>query len=299
MVPAESVLLTAALPKSPVPPVCLREEHHVHTSLSPPLSTADRSALSSWNLMAFALYAASPDPWVRDDIAAANNALATHCARRFVHRGEPFDDLQQVARLGLVLAIDRFDGKRGVPFGAYATATIMGELRRHFRDKTWGVHVPRRPKDLCGAVAGATSALQGDLGRHPTTAEVAARTALTEATVLEVGQAINARWIASLASTTQPVRSLTSMPGGELSDEVVDRVVVGEMLSGLGPRQRQIMELRFYDEFTQSQIAEQMGLSQVHVGRLLAEGLERMRRSAAAKAARSEALARAQFAPSN
>lgn len=266
----------------------------MHVTLYPPPPTADRTILSSWNLMAFAHCTGSPDPWLRDEIASANNALAAHCARRFLHRGEPFDDLQQVARLGLVLAIDRFDGTRGVPFGAYATATIMGELRRYFRDKTWGVHVPRRPKDLCGAVAGATSALQGDLGRHPTISEIAARTALSEATVLEVGMASSARWIASLASTTHAAHSITAKPGAELSDEVVDRVFIDDLLSGLAPRQRRIMELRFYDEYTQSQIAQQLGLSQVHVGRLLAEGLSSMRTTAAATTPRA-----VRAAPSN
>lgn len=250
---------------------------HVTLYPPPPTTTADRAVHSSWNVMAFGLYAAAPDESLRNDIAAANTGLAAQCARQFLHRGEPFDDLQQVARLGLVLAIDRFDGGRGVPFGAYATATMMGELRRHFRDRTWGVHVPRRAKDLCGAVAQATSSLQGDLGRDPSIAEVALRTALTAATVIEVQQALQARRLAPLTATAGPGRSTATSPIIDVSEQVVDTVLVDAMLRGLTDRERLIVQLTFYEERTQAQIAQQLGLSQVHVGRLIAHALVTMR----------------------
>ncbi|MEQ1699521.1 MAG: sigma-70 family RNA polymerase sigma factor [Ilumatobacteraceae bacterium] len=259
----------------------------MHVTLYPPPTNADRVAHSSWNEMAFGRYARTADPSIRDDIAAANTALAAQCARQFLHRGEPFDDLQQVARLGLVLAIDRFDLTRGVPFGAYATATMMGELRRHFRDRTWGVHVPRRVKDVCGAVTDATSTLHGVLGRDPTIAEVAVRTRLTEATVVEVQHALAARRISPLTATALPVHTFGAPPAGDVSESVTDRVLVGEMLGRLGDRDRRILELSFYEELTQAQIAEQLGLSQVHVGRLLAHGLAIMRAAAAVQSAPS------------
>lgn len=260
----------------------------MHVTLYPPPPTnADRAIHSSWNVMAFGLYAASHDARLRDDIAVANTALAAQCARQFLHRGEPFDDLHQVARLGLVLAIDRFDGSRGVPFGAYATATMMGELRRHFRDRTWGVHVPRRAKDLCGAVAEATSTLQGDLGREPTLAEIALRAALTAATVTDVQRAIQARRIAPLTATSGHSGASGLAATSESVDDVIDRVLVGEMLRELATRERLIIELSFYQEFTQAQIAARLGLSQVHVGRLLANGLATMRATAALASAAS------------
>lgn len=254
---------------------------HVTLSLPQPTTTIDRALHSSWNVMAFAMYTESHDQSLRDDIAAANTVLAAQCARRFLRRGEPFDDLHQVARMGLVLAIDRFDPTRGVPFGAYATATMMGELKRHFRDRTWGVHVPRRVKDACGPVATATSVLHGLLGREPTTAEVAASTHLRVATVTEVHLALLARRVSPLTATAQSPRAFSIAPAADDAERVTDRVLLSGMLAGLSARDRRIMELTFFDELTQAQIAARLGLSQVHVGRLLASGLAAMRATAA------------------
>ena len=146
----------------------------------------------AWLVESFDRYSISRDPNLRDEIAEHTLWLATRGARRFADRGEPFDDLVQVARIGLLNAIDRFDPDRGVPFGAYATPTIMGELRRYFRDHTWGVHVSRRAKDLRPAVDAATEMLSKELLRSPRISEIADRMKIPEEAVIEALEANNA-----------------------------------------------------------------------------------------------------------
>jgi RNA polymerase sigma-B factor len=227
-----------------------------------------------WLSVALERFATSRDADLRDQIVEATMWIATRSARRFADRGEPFDDLVQVARLGLIKAVDRFDPVHGVHFGAYATPTILGELRRHFRDHTWSVHVSRRAKDLRPAVNEATDELSRELGRSPAISEVAARVHTTEDAVLEALEANNAYRTRSLdagqdSSWTPPVDA--DYAG------VLDRQVISDLMVRLAPRERTIIHLRFFEELSQAQIAERIGTSQVHVGRLLAATLAQLR----------------------
>jgi RNA polymerase sigma-B factor len=225
-----------------------------------------------WLHDSFDRYSMSRDQALRDQIAEHTLWLATRGARRFADRGEPFDDLVQVARIGLLNAIDRFDPAHGVPFGAYATPTIMGELRRYFRDHTWGVHVSRRAKDLRPAVNTATETLSKELHRSPRIAEIAERMKIPEEAVIEALEANNAYRARPLDQTGNSTPTVDSN-----LDAVLNREVIAGLLDTLHPRQRRILQLRFFDELSQAQIAEQIGTSQVHVGRLIASSLAELR----------------------
>lgn len=232
----------------------------------------------AWLADALARYAASrdagrPDTRLRDDIIERSLWLAQRAARRYSDRGEPLDDLVQVANLGLLKAVERFDPSNGTPFGAYATPTIMGELRRHFRDHTWSVHVPRRARDVVPTVKGVIDQLSKELGRSPKVAEIAAHLEMSEDDVLEALEASAAYKARSFDPAIHDHHP--SSPDDALA--VLDRELVGELLEQLAPRERKILYLRFFEEQSQSQIAEQIGTSQVHVGRLIASSLARLR----------------------
>ncbi len=218
-------------------------------------------------------YATTRTVELRDEIEAQTRWLAVRGARRFADRGEPLDDLIQVAGIGLLKAIDRYDPAHGVPFGAYATPTIMGEMRRHFRDHTWSVHVPRRAKDLRGALTEVTATLNHALGRSPTVAELAEALHIDEDAVIEAMEAGNAYRTAPLEVTES-----TPLVANADFDDVLDREVIAGLLDRLQPRQRTILYLRFFEELSQAQIAERIGTSQVHVGRLLTSSLAELRR---------------------
>ena len=236
----------------------------------PPVPDGEDAALSDL----LERYSTTRDPALRDQIVAATMWIATRSARRFVDRGEPFDDLVQVARIGLLKSIDRFDPSHGVHFGAYATPTILGELRRHFRDHTWSVHVPRRAKDMRPAVNAANEELGKELGRSPRVSEIAERLRVSPDIVIEALEANNAYRAQSLdpAGTGKT----TSVEGG--FDESLNREVVARLLDQLRPRERKILYLRFFKDMSQEQIATEIGTSQVHVGRLIASSLVALRR---------------------
>lgn len=226
-----------------------------------------------WLEQALVEYAAHRDPGLRDEIIERVSWLADRGARRFSDRGEPFDDLLQVARIGLLKALDRFDPSFGAPFAAYATPTIMGEIRRYFRDHTWSLHVSRRAKDLRGAVNNCAEELAGELGRSPKVAEIAERMGTSDDAVLECLEANMAYKTRTLDLPGNPEfpavdRSFTS---------VIDKEVLRGLLDRLPSRERKILQLRFFNEMTQSEIAEHIGTSQVHVGRLLASSLAKLR----------------------
>jgi RNA polymerase sigma-B factor len=225
-----------------------------------------------WLQESLGRYVTTRDVELRDAIAERTSWLATRGARRFADRGEPFDDLVQVARIGLLNAIDRFDPAHGVPFGAYATPTIMGELRRYFRDHTWGVHVSRRAKDLRPAVNTTTETLSKELRRSPRVSEIAARMRLPEEAVIEALEANNAYRPHALDETGKGTPSVEAN-----LEAVLNRQVISGLLDRLRPRQRQILYLRFFEELSQAQIAEKIGTSQVHVGRLIASSLAELR----------------------
>jgi len=226
------------------------------------------------------IYHRTRDLAIRDQLVAANLRLALHLARRFANRGVSLDDLEQVASLGLLRAIDRFDPSRGLEFSTFATPTIMGELKRHFRDKGWSVRVPRRVQELHLLLNATVADLTHQLGRSPTIAELAMATRASEEEVLEAMEAAQAYRSASIeghaAHHDQSDARLGVDDLGLFQAE--NRVLVEELLAHLGPREQLLLRLRFYEEMTQQQIAERLGVSQMHVSRLLARCLEDLRR---------------------
>jgi RNA polymerase sigma-B factor len=219
---------------------------------------------------------------LREQLVAAHLPLAHNIARRFSHRGEPQDDLDQVATVGLIHAVDRFEPGRGSDFLSFAIPTITGEVRRHFRDHAWAVRVPRRLKDLHVAIGSAMSELSQEHGRAPTASELAEHLKLPREQILEGLEAAGAYRSSSLDSLLD-----TSSSGGTLEnivgeadaelDRVEFRTALAPLLEKLPERERTILKLRFFAGMTQSQIAERIGLSQMHVSRLLSRTLARLR----------------------
>ncbi|HMU80498.1 MAG TPA: sigma-70 family RNA polymerase sigma factor [Microthrixaceae bacterium] len=225
-------------------------------------------------------YARTHDRALRNALVEDNMGLALHFTTRYRRSDTEDDDLRQVALLGLVKAIDRFDPTRGVAFSTFAGRTIDGELKRHFRDQTWALRVPRSVKDLHVSVRRASEALEQQLSRSPTVRELADHLDVSVDEVIGALGATAARRAGSLddldpqGATTTP-RTVSS-PAEDLLE---DRDEVGRLLSTLGPREREIIRLRFYEHLSQEQIAERVGLSQMHVSRLLRRSFEQMRRS--------------------
>jgi RNA polymerase sigma-B factor len=233
----------------------------------------------------FLAYRATGDAAIRAEIAESHIGLARYLARRFAGRGAETEDLEQVAYVGLLLAIDRFDPERGIEFVRFAAPTITGELKRHLRDKAWGTHVPRRVKELHLELYQVVAELTQKLGRSPRIDELAVRVGATEEDVIEAMEAGRSYRPASLdmpSSADEPGEPLSARLGGRdpLMAQVDDIVSVMPALAALPERDRELLRLRFFDNLTQSEIAERMGCSQVHVSRLLARALDNVRREA-------------------
>lgn len=225
---------------------------------------------------------------LRAELIARCLPLAEHIARKFSGRGENFDDLLQVARLGLVQAVDRFDVSRGSSFLSFAVPTIMGEVRRHFRDNTWSVRVPRRTKEIQLSIGATVEQLSQRLGRMPRAREIAEELGVD---VVEVTQALiagNAYQSSSLDavqaegdSDNAPLPLLNSLGAEEHSYHLVeDFMAVRPLIEKLPERERQVLVMRFFENQTQSQIAERLGVSQMHVSRILAKTLNSLRQEA-------------------
>lgn len=229
----------------------------------------------------FVEYQQRRDRRVRNDLIESHQALAAHIARRFANRGEPLDDLRQVASVGLLKAVERFDPGRGLEFSTFATATIEGELKRHFRDRTWSIRPPRGRQELHLRLGGAINELSQELGRTPRVPEVAAHLNVTEDEVLEAMEAGGAYRPSSLDAPRAGAdsASLESRVGKE--DEGFElaehRVLLEELLAGLPEREHEILRLRFFDGMSQTEIAERIGVSQMHVSRLLTRMLAKLR----------------------
>jgi RNA polymerase sigma-B factor len=233
----------------------------------------------------FARYRRTGDRRLRDELVEEHAPLAHFLAGRFANRGEQRDDLVQVALVGLFKAVERFDPGRGLQFSTFATPTILGELKRHFRDRGWAVRVPRRVQELHLQLGRIVSALGQEEGRSPTPAEVAERAGVSEEAVLEAMEAGSLYRLVSLDGSVTP-----DDEGGELSaclgdddpefERIEHRSEIDELLEALPARERRIVELRFFESMTQSEIAERVGVSQMHVSRLLTRSLERLRAEA-------------------
>ncbi|MCM1973845.1 RNA polymerase sigma factor SigF [Streptomyces sp. GXMU-J15] len=218
---------------------------------------------------------------LRNKLVRMHLPLVEHLARRFRNRGEPLDDLTQVATIGLIKSVDRFDPDRGVEFSTYATPTVVGEIKRHFRDKGWAVRVPRRLQELRLALTTATAELSQQHGRSPTVHELAEKLAISEEEVLEGLESANAYSTLSLdvPDTDDESPAVADTLGAE--DEALEGVEYREslkpLLEDLPPREKRILLLRFFGNMTQSQIAQEVGISQMHVSRLLARTLAQLR----------------------
>lgn len=216
---------------------------------------------------------------LRDELVEMHLPLVRHIARRYADRGEPLDDVVQAGTLGLINAVDRFEPDRGLAFSTYAVPTIVGAIRRHFRDATWSVKVPRRLQELRGRIDSAHDQLAQELMRSPTIAEIAHRAELDPQDVLDSLELGHIREMAPLEPSATEGPSIADKLGdldASLAD-VEDKSTVERLLNTLPERERAIVAMRFYEGLSQSQIAEQIGISQMHVSRLLAQSLTRMR----------------------
>lgn len=222
---------------------------------------------------------------LRTKLITGHLPVVRHIARRFGGRGEPVDDLEQAGTIGLLGAVDRFDPAHGSDFLSYAVPTITGEIRRHFRDRTWAMRVPRRLKDLQSTIASAVGPLSQELGRAPRPSEIAARLGMDVDEVLEGIDAQQAYRNTSLdelvAGGDTPLTDTLGAADKEL-EKVEYRETLAPLLDELPERERTILLLRFFGHMTQTQIADRVGVSQMHVSRLLAQTLaglrERMQR---------------------
>jgi RNA polymerase sigma-B factor len=241
----------------------------------------------------FARYLDKRDPVDRDMLVERFLPLARRLARRYERPEEPFDDLFQVACLGLVNAIDRFDVSRDVAFSSYAVPTILGEIKRHFRDRTWSVRVPRDLKELTLRVDRAVTELALDLQRQPTMAEVAEKIGRDEEVVLEALQAAGA-W---KATSLQQPRAGEDDRGDTLGDTIgteesgfaaaEDRATIERLMRSITPRERNVLSLRFEHDLTQAEIGERIGVSQMQVSRIIRQAIGRLRRYASEREAAS------------
>ncbi len=233
----------------------------------------------------FEEFARTRDERLRNQLVESHLGLAHQLARRFSSRGEAYDDLVQVASLALVKSVDRFDPERGVEFSTFATRTVIGELKRHFRDKGWAIRAPRRIQELYLELGPAIESLTQEHGRLPTVAEMAAAVGASEEAVLEAMEAGQSYRTSSIDAPDRQEGTIANRLGdidaGFAGTE--DRMLLAISLTRLPERELTILNLRFVDGLTQSEIAEQIGISQMHVSRLLASSLAKLRESFAAE----------------
>jgi RNA polymerase sigma-B factor len=216
----------------------------------------------------------------RDELVEQHVALAHSLAARYANRGEPLDDLVQVGMIGLVRAAERYDEGLGIRFSTFAAATIIGELKHHFRDTRWGIHVPRSLQEAYLRVRDTTDALSQELGRSPRLVEIAERAGLAEEEVvqaLEVGTAFHLGSLDGPGEDGEPPFAGRSAAVDAGLDAVEHRHLLTPLVRRLGPKEQQILALRFDHDMTQREIAARLGLSQMHVSRLLARSLAQLR----------------------
>lgn len=230
----------------------------------------------------FRLYKEKGDEEARDQLIVSHLNLVRFLASRFKNRGEPLDDLVQVGTIGLIKAIDRFDPERGLEFTTYATPTILGEIKRHFRDKGWSIRVPRRLQELSAKVNQATDELTVELQRSPSVEEIAAKLGVGAEEILEAMESSGAYTSVSLeaggSSEDDEAPALIDRLGSvdEDLDASDDRMVIDDAIRDFSPREQEIVRMRFIDGLTQVEIAKRLGVSQVQVSRLLRRTLRKI-----------------------
>lgn len=237
-------------------------------------------------LSLFGTYRDNKDPKIKEVLVDSYMDLVHSLARRFANRGEPLDDLVQVASMGLLKAIDRFDPDRNVQFTTYAVPTIVGELRRYFRDRTSTIRLPRGLRERSHTLNTAIQRFSQEHGRSPNVAEIAAEVGITEEEVIEGLEGTEATNVASLDTTTdEGDLSLLDIVGGE--DETMrlldERLSLAGAMSGLDSREQNLLYLRFVEGLSQTEIAERLDISQMHVSRLLRRTLQSLRLSLASR----------------
>lgn len=248
--------------------------------------TSKTSGKSAWDKEKtrelFRRFKEEGDMDAREKLVMSHLNLVRFIANKFKNRGEPIDDLIQVGYLGLLKAIDRFDPSRGLEFTTFATPTIMGEIKRHFRDKGWSVRVPRRLQELSAKVNQASDTLTSQLQRSPTIAEIADYLDATVDEVLEAMESSSAYSSVSLEAPSDAddddTPSVIDRYATEDSDLAFtdDRIIIEEALASFSPRERDVIEMRFLKGMTQIEIAEKLGISQVQVSRLLRRTLKKI-----------------------
>jgi RNA polymerase sigma-B factor len=233
----------------------------------------------------FELRRVNDDPAIVEELVLRFEPLARSVARRYHSRGEPLEDLTQVANVGLLKAIDRFDPDRGFAFTSYATPTMLGELKRYFRDSGWAVHVPRGVKERAVELAGATEKLSSRLGRSPSLTELAEELGASQEQTLEAIEAYHGRHASSLDQSSDDDESSPLSPAQLLGaeDERLEQAeylsVIAKGVESLSESDRMILFLRFGRDLTQSEIARRVGTSQMQVSRLLRAAIEKIRRA--------------------
>jgi RNA polymerase sigma-B factor len=226
------------------------------------------------------------DRIAREALAERFLPLARQLARRYQRADEPLDDLVQVASLGMLKAIDRFDPSRGIAFSSYAVPTILGELKRHFRDRTWSVRVPRDLQELALKVDRAVGELNRELRRAPSIGEIAAAVGANEEQVLEALEAGAAYRASSLHAPRAGDDEAGETVGAALGDDdagfglAEDRATLSRLLRTIGPREREVLRLRFVEDLTQAEIGERIGVSQMQISRIIRQSLTRLRSAA-------------------
>jgi RNA polymerase sigma-B factor len=244
-------------------------------------SDDDRKIQRRAGELRLARFSRSRDDGERDALFARYLPLARSLAARYKHTSEPFDDLLQVASIGLLKALERYDPDRGYAFSSFAVPTILGELRRHLRDHTWSVHVPRDLQELGQRLTPATEALGSKLGRPPTVAELAEHLGVTEELVLDAREAVAAHSPASLDERVTGEEQSATL-GELLGDEdaalgtAEDSILLDHYLGNLPPRSREVLRLRFQEDLKQREIGAILGVSQMHVSRLIRQSLEHL-----------------------
>jgi RNA polymerase sigma-B factor len=221
------------------------------------------------------------DRRLRNELVEAHRDLAMRAARRFANRGEPLDDLVQVAMVGLLKSVERFDPARGLAFSSFAMPTITGEIKRHFRDKTWSIRVPRRTQETRLALGPVSERLQQDLGRPPKVSELAEALGVSTDEVIEALEAGTAYRPASISAPVPGsdggTRQIESSLGSDPTERMNEDLAIAHLMEKLPERERTILRLRFFEDMTQSEIAARLDISQMHVSRLLRRTLLELR----------------------
>lgn len=232
----------------------------------------------------FLAFRRSRDPGLRDQLIQIHTPLVHALAARFAHRGEPLEDLIQVGMLALIHAIDRFEPERGIRFSSFAVPTIVGEIKRYFRDQGWHLKVPRQLRERQQEVLQATEALSRQLGRLPTVQEIAERIGANAEQVLEAMELEHAGELVSLDSEVTTENGSTSLPLSEtLGAEdpnlaaVERRIELDQAMAPLDPRSREILDLLYFRQLSQSEVAKRLGISQMQVSRLQRRALDRLK----------------------